>query len=75
MARSGQTLYVGGLFKHIGGEPRGYAAALDVGTGRATGWDPEPNRQVRALLPYRGRIYVGGDFTAWGLSCATAWPR
>ncbi len=66
LARSGETLYAGGFFTHIGGQPRSYVAALDVGTGQATGWDPEPNLQVRALLPYRGNVYIGGDFTAVG---------
>src|SRR6516225_4488264 len=66
LARDGQTLYVGGLFNHIGGQPRGFIAALDLATGAVTAWDPRADLQVRALLLYRDGLYVGGDFSSIG---------
>lgn len=40
LARVGSTLYAGGFFDHAGGKQRWLAAALDVGTGVATAWQP-----------------------------------
>jgi hypothetical protein len=70
LALSGSTLYVGGDFDHIGGQPRSNIAALDVGTGLATAWDPEPSSAgyatVYALAVSGSTIYAGGDFTSIG---------
>jgi trimeric autotransporter adhesin len=69
----GDIILVGGDFDHLGGAVRHDLAALEASTGNATSWDPnlsDPTRTsaptVRALLPYDGRIYAGGDFIVVG---------
>jgi len=39
VAISGNTIYVGGDFSDIGGQPRNYIAALDATTSRALDWN------------------------------------
>jgi hypothetical protein len=63
---SGPTVYVGGRFATIGGQPRNHIAALDEATGLATGWDPNANGDVYALAVSGSTVYVGGDFTTIG---------
>jgi hypothetical protein len=43
LALSGNTVYAGGIFTSVGGQPRNRLAALDASTGGATGWNPNPN--------------------------------
>jgi hypothetical protein len=75
LAVSGQTVYVGGYFQSIGGQPRNNLAGLDATTGMATGWDPKPNLE---LWPYEnaigvtalafapdGSLWAGGSFTGF----------
>jgi hypothetical protein len=50
LARSGQTLYVGGKFTSIGGAVRG-GIAVNVRTGRVSAWNPDANDSVDALAP------------------------
>ncbi len=62
---SGNTVYVGGQFDHIGsGETqRNHLAALDATTGAATSWNPNMNgSSVSALNLYGQTLYVGGYF-------------
>jgi hypothetical protein len=60
LALRDNTLYVGGLFATIAGQPRQYLAALDATTGQALAWDPHPNGVVMSM-DTRGRtLYVGG---------------
>jgi hypothetical protein len=59
---SGGMVYVGGDFAAIGGASRRNLAALDVGTGRADGFSPDPDGRVRALAMRDGTLYVGGEF-------------
>ena len=69
LAISGNTVYVGGEFDHIGGQFRYCLAALDASTGLATAWNP----LRRADGPYVPRVvsmaisgdtmYVAGAFT------------
>jgi len=67
---SGSTLYVAGLFDHVGADARNSLAAIDVGTGLATSWDPNPTLplggQVHVLAVGGSAVYVGGDFTEIG---------
>jgi hypothetical protein len=68
---SGGTVYAGGVFDSIGGQPRNNLAALDVNTGAATAWDPNVQgpggyATVRTLMANGGTIYAGGDFTVVG---------
>jgi hypothetical protein len=65
LAVQGGTLYVGGLFDHMGGQPRECVAALDTRTGNATEWNPQlaDVSIVYSLVPHRGLVYVGGGFS------------
>jgi hypothetical protein len=62
----GDTLYVGGLFTSINGQPREHLAAINARTGELLAWDPRPNRDVDAFAAGPGTIYVGGGFTRMG---------
>ena len=69
LALSGSTLYVGGSFTTMGGAPRAGLAALQVGTGAATAWDPSPplpGQTINALAVSGSTVYLGGSFTAMG---------
>jgi hypothetical protein len=62
----GTTVYVGGLFDSVGGEPRDLLAAIDAGTGLATAWDPNPNGRATEVEGVDGTVVVGGQFTSAG---------
>ncbi len=66
---SGSVVYVGGSFSWIGQEFRKSMAALDVETGMATGWDPnpityvgDPPSEIYALDVIDSTVYMGGLF-------------
>lgn len=66
LARSGDTVFVGGSFDNVAGTSNGtktrkYLASFD-GTGNITSWDPEPDGQVFSLAVSDTNLYVGGDF-------------
>lgn len=60
------TVWMGGSFPTMGGQTRNNAAAVDAGTALATGWDPNTNGTVRAMLLRGGTVFLGGDFTSVG---------
>ena len=64
----GSTVYVGGGFSSIGGQPRNNIAALDAATGAATSWDPnvDSNGYVSALGVSGSTVFAGGFFTSVG---------
>jgi hypothetical protein len=64
IAVSGSTVYVGGDFTSIGGQPRNRLAALDVSTGAATPWNPNVNSSVFSLAVRGSTVYAGGAFTS-----------
>jgi len=66
LAVSGQTVYAGGYFTSIGGQPREKIAALDASTGQAGTWNPGANGDVRALAVSGSTVYAGGLFTSTG---------
>ncbi len=66
LAVSGGTVYAGGVFTTIGGQPRNRVAALDATTGTATAWVPNPNGIVWALAVSGSTVYAGGGFTSIG---------
>ncbi len=69
LAVSGATVYVGGDFKYIGGQPRNSIAALDAATGAATSWNPDlrpSNGGVLALMVNGSTVYAGGGFDSIG---------
>jgi hypothetical protein len=75
------TVYVGGAFSSLGGQPRTNLAALSAsGTGAATAWAPNPHGggftpEVNSLaVGADGTVYVGGTFATIG-SNALARPN
>jgi len=66
MTLSGGTLYVGGGFSNIGGQPRRYAAALDTATGLATAWNANVDDWVFSVAACGGSVYLGGLFSNVG---------
>jgi hypothetical protein len=65
VAYLGGTVYLGGSFTSVDGQPRNRLAACDAASGNLLSWNPSANGVVRALKvsPAGTRIYVGGDFT------------
>jgi hypothetical protein len=68
VAYLGNTVYLGGSFTSVNGQPRNRLAACNAGDGTLLSWNPNANNVVRALKvsPASTRVYVGGDFTAVG---------
>jgi len=72
LAVSGSTVYAGGQFTSIGGQPRNTLGALDASSGLATPWNPNPNTigstpyTVYALTVTGSTVYAGGTFTSIG---------
>ena len=62
----GDTVYVGGSFSAIDGEPRENLAAVDAVNGDVRPWNPRANDLVRTLAAVAGNIYAGGNFTQIG---------
>ncbi len=59
------TIYVGGDFQNVAGQPRHHLAALTP-AGAATAWDPSPDEAVTSLALGTGTVHVGGSFNAIG---------
>ncbi len=66
LAVVGSTVYLGGQFHTVDGQPRSRLAAVTATTGALVPWNPQPNAAVNALAPGPGTIYAGGDFTGAG---------
>jgi hypothetical protein len=70
LAVSGSSVYVGGDFSSIGGQPRASIAALDAATGNATAWNPHPSAVnsggIYAIAVTGSMVYVGGEFLSIG---------
>jgi hypothetical protein len=60
------TLYVGGSFGTMGGQPRICLAAVDTATALATAWDPGLDGLVWSLKADGKELFVGGGFTRAG---------
>jgi len=65
VARS-NTLYLGGYFSLVNGQPRNGLAAVDGVTGALQPWDPAPDGVVKSLAVSDTAIYAGGLFTTNG---------
>jgi trimeric autotransporter adhesin len=69
LAVIGSTVYVGGRFGSIGGQPRSYIAALNAdpaSIGTATPWDPGADGEVSAIATGDATVYAGGYFSSIG---------
>ncbi|MHB8242718.1 MAG: hypothetical protein ACYDHN_12105, partial [Solirubrobacteraceae bacterium] len=80
IAVSGSSLYLGGNFTAIGGQPRNGLAALDTTTAAATSWNPNPNvtsptpnvtggflgQQVDTVAAAGSQVLAAGSFTSVG---------
>ncbi len=64
LVRVGSTLYVGGAFTTVGGQPRSNLAAIDTSTQALIGtWAPDPDNSVLTLAAGGSSVYVGGSFS------------
>ncbi|MDQ3944663.1 MAG: PQQ-like beta-propeller repeat protein [Actinomycetota bacterium] len=66
VGRSGATVYAGGEFSSLGGQPRGRLAAVDTTSGAVDpSWMPSANDAVTAVTISEdgSKVYVGGNFT------------
>ena len=65
LAVSRSSVYAGGSFTSVGGQPRNGLAAIDAATGRVTGWKhqvgDDPQCAVDALAVSGSTIYAGGN--------------
>ena len=59
------TVYAGGAFTFVNGNPEKYAAAFNA-VGDVTSWVPAPDKQVFALEVVGSTVYVGGAFGTIG---------
>jgi hypothetical protein len=63
LATDGGSVFVGGRFGRIGGEPAARLAKLDAGTGRQVPFRAGADGTVRDLALSRGRLFVAGEFS------------
>ncbi len=66
IAVSGTTVYVGGSFNTVGGQPRRNLAAVDASTGAPLAFNPDMNKEVDGLAVGGTRVFAGGRFTSGG---------
>jgi hypothetical protein len=70
LAAADSSVYVGGYFSGMSGEPRDYFAALDAVTGACRTSYPKIDGPVWALTAKNDVVYVGGGFGK-----ADSWPQ
>ncbi len=63
VAVDGDTVYLGGDFRHVNGALRVSLAAVSLSTGALLPWAPQANVAVGALAISGAEVYVGGTFT------------
>src|SRR5205807_855705 len=66
LSKDRATLYIGGTFTRVNGEPRGRLAALDARGGILNAWAPGLDREVSELALSEDSVYVVGAFTKVG---------
>ena len=59
----GSTVYAGGAFTLVNGEPRSRLVAVEAASGALTAWAPVASNTVSALAVDGGWLYAGGSFT------------
>ncbi len=62
VAVDGDTVYLGGDFRHVDGALRVSLAAVSLSTGALLSWAPQANVRVDALAVGGGNVYLGGAF-------------
>ncbi|MDW5593119.1 hypothetical protein VSS74_02135 [Conexibacter stalactiti] len=68
----GSTLYVGGSFTTIAGQPRPGIAAVDTSTGALTAWSPvDLSGEVSSIATAAGRVYLAGSLRPGPFSLTT----
>jgi hypothetical protein len=65
-AHDGHTLYIGGAFTSIQGQPRERLAQVDAGTGALTGWSPRADAVVHSLDLTPHAVFAAGEFRSAG---------
>jgi len=63
VAVDGDTVFLGGDFRHVNGLLRVSLAAVSLSTGTLLPWAPQANVEVDALAVGGGYVYAGGSFT------------
>ena len=65
VSTDGSTLYIGGQFDTIDGQPRMNFGAVDTATGAqlSTTVTPQPDSTVQAIVAGPNLVYFGGNFT------------
>lgn len=67
MALSGTTLYLGGSFSTVAGQPRERLAAIDVNTAELLPWNPGATEAVSSLtVSSAGSVFASGAFLTIG---------
>ncbi|MES2387930.1 MAG: PQQ-binding-like beta-propeller repeat protein [Bacteroidota bacterium] len=66
VAISGNTLFVGGSFKNVNGQPRNNIAAVNASTGELLGWNPGTDGHVESMCLFDDKLFFGGVFTNAG---------
>ena len=67
MALSGSTLYLGGGFSTVTGQPRLRLAAIDVNTAALLPWNPGATEAVSSLaVSSTGSVFASGEFLTVG---------
>jgi WD40 repeat protein len=72
------TLFVGGRFSQLGGQPRIDLGEVSLATGAATTWNPDPGPYldgVDAIAASDGAVRVGGDFARMGDDLAQGYAQ
>jgi sugar lactone lactonase YvrE len=59
----GNTIYLGGGFPQVGGEPRNSLCAVDAESAEPLEWNPNLNGAPFAITVVGGVVYAGGGFT------------
>lgn len=65
LVADGGTLYIGGAFGSVDGQPRSGLAAFDA-SGDLTAWAPAVDSEVKSLAVANGTVYAGGSFGSAG---------
>jgi hypothetical protein len=66
MAANSSTVYIGGQFQGVNGQPRVNLTAVDAVTGQLKPWNPAPVGSIDALAASDTTVYAAGGFSTIG---------